>query len=137
MTDTIEKVKYAVETTSYESLALWKEWHERVNWEQLNPGKICTVGHINDRPINVELSWNKINGHKILFYHGCSMLVDHDMVEKWLKKNALLEYPNMVDAMNFHNIVNYLPPSKVTSPADKLLQNRRAVCYSYKCSADK
>ena len=102
----IEKVKYAVEANSYEILCLWKEWHEHVEWKQISSGRICEVGKIKDIPVMVQLFWNVLDGHKILFYSPCSRMVDHEMINNWLKKNALMENAIIKNSMNFGNIVN-------------------------------
>ncbi len=106
----IKKVKYAVEASSYEAQCLWEKWHTRINWVSGRMGTMCTVGYVNDLPVNVELNWNTINGIEVLFYHACSRIVDHTMVEEWILKNALIEGVNqadsMTDAQNFHVVAN-------------------------------
>ena len=82
----IEKVDLAVEATPYEALCLWEKNKDRVKWQEILTGRLITIDYIGNRPICVELFWNILNGHKVLFYYGCSQLVDHEMVDNWIKK---------------------------------------------------
>jgi hypothetical protein len=107
--DMMERVQFAVEASDYESLRLWQEFHPKAkSWEQEMRGTMITVGHINDRPICVQLSWNMINDKRVLFYSASSQLVDWVLIEKWLKANALTPGHTMTDASNFHLIFDQL-----------------------------
>ena len=56
----------------------------RVNWEQVYEGHWIEIGKIGNRPVAIEFSFAIIEGKKIAFYNGCSQVVDHKMIKKWL-----------------------------------------------------
>lgn len=111
----------AVEANSYETMCLWKElsveakrfgWgNGDYDWVQNNSGCGCGIGEVAGKPVFVSLLTNTINGQEILFYEATSQIVDHEMVEEWLKE-ALPDkakysggYVNKTNAMNFTNIL--------------------------------
>lgn len=55
-------------------------------------------------PVCVSVTWNLLDGHLIAFYDPTSQVVDHRMVEKYIRDNC----PRRVDAMNFHNCAHEL-----------------------------
>ena len=57
----------------------------RVDWKQVSSGFGLTLGKLDDRPIYVCFSFAYINGHKICFYEATSQVIDHKLIEKWLK----------------------------------------------------
>ena len=57
------------------------------NWDQVASNPIITVGHIGKRPINISTEWYRIDGQWVMFYEGCSELVDRAMIEKWLDEH--------------------------------------------------
>lgn len=105
-----------VESTSFEQLALWREWsleHNKDNpnaieWVQINDGCLVTIGHVNDRPVTIGLHWNFIAGQPVLFYDTPSQIVDFVMVEKWLEEQLPQVYDRRCfsNAMNFHIVVH-------------------------------
>lgn len=111
-------VKFLIEASNNEQHSLWKEFHYQPhpkmlfvkNWEQISMGRMIQIGSIDDRPITVSMFYAKLNGHKVMFYYGCSQLVDHKMIEDWIQMYTLdvIRYDNgyrwaHCDAMNFHN----------------------------------
>ena len=120
-----ERVVFLVEATSTEVFMLWKEWfhnpdprhpHMKVaTWEQDNPGTMLQIGTCSRRPVCVSVEYNIIEGKRVLFYHGCSQVVDHLMIEEWLQYWTLKKIRHdgghrwsHCDAMNFHNCVHAL-----------------------------
>lgn len=96
-----DKVKYVVEATCFEDMTLYREWNKKVKWESHTSGTLETVGELNDKPVCFSACWASINGELVLFYHATSVVVDHDMIDKWLEDNC----PNKklkTNAMNFH-----------------------------------
>jgi hypothetical protein len=117
LSDFLSGVVGVVEANSYESLCLWRDFHkeQKMTWVQGLGGYVPTIGMIDGRPVCLSLFVNTIGGHKILFIEGVSQVVDHVMIDAWLKANlpatALRdggEYLNKANAMNFHSIL----PSK-------------------------
>jgi hypothetical protein len=110
----IKKAIFAVEANSFERLALWSQTsnqstdytnYPKYKWEQMH-GTIITVGKDNNRPVNIEIQWNKIDGQLVMFWYACSRVVNYKLVEKWFEKNFTQRYDNghrpaQCDAMNF------------------------------------
>lgn len=91
--------------------------HPRIKWEQVNVGRMLTIGHINidneKLPVNIEFSFAIIKGKKICFYNCCSRVADYTMIKNWLIKRFQLTHDkysrwNHTDAANFHNCVQSL-----------------------------
>lgn len=102
-----------VEATSYETSCLWKEYHQgrKKTWVQGLGGYLPTIGLLGDRPVVLSLLVNTVDGHPILFMEATSQVVDHQMIEDWLKRHlpatALKDdgkYVNKVDSNNFDNV---------------------------------
>lgn len=109
-----------VEATSYEQLCLWRDNANPFNakvegkakWEQVLDGWLPTVGNITKKayPVAISLHWCLIDGRPVLFWHATSQMVDHRMIEAWLKKqcpNPYKDQPTLVqDAQNFHIVLH-------------------------------
>jgi hypothetical protein len=105
----IIKCDYAVEANGFEALTIWEKYHTRAKtYKQEMRGLMCDVAFVNGQPICVSLNWDVINGKRVLFYYGCSNLVDHKLVDAWVRENALSLGAHCENAMNFHIIFNYL-----------------------------
>jgi hypothetical protein len=72
------------------------------NWEQLNPGHMVGVAMLDGRPVNLELSFLKINGTYWCFYTSASQVVDWKAIEEWLEKHTGVHHDQWTDANNFH-----------------------------------
>jgi hypothetical protein len=123
----LAKSIFLVEADSFAQHQLWAQhsgqslypnWDTRKNqrayeplkWEQVGNGWIVTTGTSGRgkkaRPINISLNWAWIEGQLVTFWYACSQVVDHVVVEKWLKENFKAKYDNgtrsaTCDAMNF------------------------------------
>lgn len=94
----IQQTRVVVQATSTEQHDCWARtssdscWHctpkdfPRMTWEQLNPAELRTIGHIQNRPICVSMTWARINGIVCCFWDGTSELVDYKMIEKYVRK---------------------------------------------------
>ncbi len=104
-------VVFVVEATHFEQHCLWKEHHEKLNWEEDSHGFWQTIGHIADMPITINVFFAKILGQTICFYESPSMVTHHDMVKDWIIKQAgNPKWDNEsrrahCDAWNFHHCV--------------------------------
>lgn len=111
--------RYLCEATDFEqSGALWTTWSKqspwrydiqrrndaRVEWEQTNPGHLITIGKLDNMPICIHVCWNWIDRELVCFWEMTSLVQDHRMAEKWLKKTFPTRYAT-ANAQNFHNIV--------------------------------
>jgi hypothetical protein len=84
---------FCVEANSNEIHHIWRELCERgVHWRQ-DSGIIEKIGHIKigneNLSVCVCLSWNWIRGKLICFYDAISRVVDHQMIEDYLKANVI------------------------------------------------
>lgn len=104
--DAIVPCDFAVEASDFEALCIWEKWHERVTWEQGREGRLCTIGHVNDMPVCVQLTWNFVAGRRVVFYHATSQVVDHRMVDAWVRAHAMTPRGMHTDAMNFHIVAH-------------------------------
>ncbi len=108
----LEGVVGIVEANSFEKMCLWKENQDQMKyeWKENNLGYLPTIGELAGMPVVLSLFTADVNGHKLLFYHPTSQVVDWRQIEAWLQlnlpKTAFREngYPNKTDAMNFSNI---------------------------------
>lgn len=98
------ETKFAIEATPAEAHDLWERFHEGLAWEQVMSGHGVTLGHIDNRPIFLSINWVLINGHPIAIYTAESQVVDHLMVEKYIKSNC----GRSTDVTNFHQCLHDL-----------------------------
>lgn len=127
-----QDTEYTVEANSFEKHTLWQnfslealdfkrnkltpealaeETKYRVNWKDDSMGSSMQIGEINKRPICVTFFWTKINNRLIMFYECTSQLVDHEMLQNWLKKYCNPQHQGSrsnCDAFNFHNCIHYI-----------------------------
>lgn len=105
---------FLVEATDYESRHLWVDYSEesarygwgdiripRVPWEQITLGYGKGIGQCAGMPVYVSVTFAKIHHHVVAFYEATSQVVDHRMVERWLKT----EFPaarGKTNPSNFH-----------------------------------
>lgn len=128
--------EFVVEADSFAHQTLWEQWStealftrphcNNIQWEQDSMGFMDTIGQLADMPVCVSFFWAKLNGHLILFYNATSAVVDHRMIESWLKKYCNPQWDNgrraHCDASNFHHVVSYVRESA----AQCLINNARA-----------
>jgi len=100
---------YLVEANSCEGVYLWKEFHTQFYWEQDCSGKIIQIGELDNRPVNIEISWSKINRYRVAFWDACSQVVDYKMINDWFLDN--LPDVHRTDAMNFHQVIHAIYPA--------------------------
>ena len=101
--------QYVVEATRAEQHFLWVKHNEGNVWKEDTAGLGIHVGDFNGFPVNISVLWSTINGMHTLFYHAMSRVVDHVMIEDWLKENCNPQYGGRrehCDAMNFHQMLN-------------------------------
>lgn len=105
---------YVVEATSEERTMLWCEWsseaaghrygspdNERFPWEQVRDGWSHEVGQLAGFPVNIIVNFAVIYGELVMFYYASSRVVDHEMVEEWLRANVPAYRENHTNATNF------------------------------------
>lgn len=102
------ETEYLVHDCDHERLfLLWKEWHDQmgVPWNEESRGSVVTIGHLDKRPIVVEVWWAHVATKRVAFVDGCSQLVDYKMVEDWYH-DAFPNVKSYSNPINFHNIVD-------------------------------
>ena len=112
--DVYKDVHGIVEANSYETLMLWREFHQeqKLSWVQNNSGWLECVGKVGDREVWISPLAHIVNGRKILFVDATSSVVDWNMIEEYLKENVPSAvtrnsiYLNKENAMNFHRLVH-------------------------------
>ena len=108
-------VKFLVEATYHEQFVLWQDYFNKPkygrkakSWKQVYTGHGLQIGTINKRPICVQIFYAILNGKKVMFYEGCSELVDHKMIKDWIQYWTLdnikwdVDRWAHCDAQNFH-----------------------------------
>jgi hypothetical protein len=102
---------FVVEADSYGQFALWKEFHDQVDWEEDSRGFSQQIGEIADMPVYISVSFAKICGQQVCFYYGSSMVTHHDMLESWImEKCGQPKYDGghrraHCDALNFNHCI--------------------------------
>ncbi len=121
----LKRVRYFVEANSFERHMLWKETSKSyylyyigdtipkdsclLDWKD-QTGFCMIIGYIKKHPINVNFSFIYLNDNLVCFYYGCSTIVDHSMIDNFLRNNYPLKYHmrfRYVDASNFHLCLDY------------------------------
>jgi hypothetical protein len=117
-----EGVEFLVNASDTEKHFLWEMYHYKPrfegqhikDWKQISMGHGITIGHCDGRPVCVSIFYAILDGHKVAFYDGTSQVVDHKMVEQWLKHHTLekCRWDNgtrwaHTNAMNFHHCLHY------------------------------
>lgn len=118
-----EDTIFVVEANGYERLSLWSKHcyqgstecisgpsYKRYEWEQDNHGIWYQIGKLVELPICVSFFWNKIDGHRILFYECASRVSDLKVINDWLERHCNPVWDGNrrahCDAMNFHHCLN-------------------------------
>jgi hypothetical protein len=102
-----------VEATDFERQCLWERNHEHMTWESNLSGYLPTVGLHGDDRVVISLLTAKIDGHKVLFWHATSPIVNYTLITEWFRKNMPRtafrpdDYLNNVDSQNFSNVFSY------------------------------
>lgn len=117
----IRETLYVVEATSQERHALWLEWsaealthgwgtpsNQRVPWNQEAFGCMVGAGTLAGFPVNMDFTWARINGVLVLFWYGCSRVVDSEMCEAWLRKHVPAFATARTNATNFAHCLAFI-----------------------------
>jgi hypothetical protein len=102
----LQATVFVVAATSFETLSLWRECHDSHSWQDVRHGWLAQIGQVGDMPVCISLHWAVIDGRRVLFYEATSQVVDHRMVEAWLKEHCNPVWDGSrrahADAGNFH-----------------------------------
>jgi hypothetical protein len=113
----LKETIFVVEATNFERFMLWKEWHDRIEWEQGNTGKLIQIGELDNRPVCASCQVDMLNTYKILFIDMTSQVRDTVMLEEWLDKYCSPRWSKgtrlaRTNASNFHNVIHALEEVK-------------------------
>lgn len=121
----IRETAFVVEATSEEQNSFWLRWNTVLRFEQINPGyweQIGTMG-LRRQAVCISLSWFRIEGKLVAFYEPTSVVVDHDMIEKWVIKTFPVlkgsRRDHHANATNFHNCLHTVAPDWSKDPVKK------------------
>lgn len=110
---------YVVEATSYEKHALWLKHSSTAKEQRWGTGEYAwsgngargwwvEVGMLAGKPVTMELIFDTINGHTVLFYSATSRVVDYDMLEAWLRQHVPAYARHNTNASNFNHCLLHL-----------------------------
>lgn len=114
--------EFIIEADDFARQALWERYsgealepttRNTIKWDQDGMGWMDTIGHVNKMPVCVTFVWAKLNGHLVVFYHACSRMVDHEMVDDYMKKYCNPTWDGGTrrahcDASNFHHVLDHI-----------------------------
>lgn len=104
-------VVFLVEATTFEKFQYYKYCEDIQSGSFISEREsvMIHIATLDNRPINVQLEYANVCGHRVMFWDPVSQLVDYKLVEAWfeqfrpiIRKNAgdtLIES----DAQNFRN----------------------------------
>ena len=105
-----------IEATSFESHVLWQQHSPEsktrfrgmniTSWEHRSSGSMFSVGEFGGSEVCVEISFARINGKWVMFYNACSQVVDHRLVDQWLKEH--MSHAVKTDANNSHIVFHHV-----------------------------
>jgi hypothetical protein len=113
----LENAEYLVAATSTETQLLWEKHHKRIKWEQISMGQHVCIGELEGFPVCVDFLGAILDGHLVVFYRAVSRMVDHTMVDNWVRDSfrTMTQYNGgrpHCDAMNFHQCLHWLEEDK-------------------------
>nr|QBK87364.1 MAG: hypothetical protein LCMAC201_02740 [Marseillevirus LCMAC201] len=103
--------EYFIEATSFEQRVLLYQnelLDEKYTVEVENLGIGSTIGYLAKRPVYLNFSWAKINGHRICFYNPTSQVVDWVMTTDFLSKQFPVYREHHTDANGFVRVLGYI-----------------------------
>ncbi len=74
----------------------------RIKWEHQDFGRAYTIGELAGFPICISVCFARLDGEPVAFVEATSRVVDHQMVDDWIAKNAKPGH-RVADAMNWRN----------------------------------
>jgi len=118
--DLIKKTICIMEGDSFNYWQLYYHYENRIkSWKQLSPGYIVECGRLDNRPINIELHWSKLEGHVVAFFKPCSQLVDWLIIDDWLKRNFPKLNGKYFDSFNFNHCMTKIKQENKVEESDE------------------
>lgn len=80
-----------VEANTFEQECLWEKWNKEFEWKQIQSSLYlqdigCIGKRSKDRVVGAMVDYAVVDGILIGFYYSVSRFVDHDMVERVVRK---------------------------------------------------
>lgn len=111
----ILETEFIVEGSHEDSFNFWKMWHSVLSVVQDGRGFGQQIGELGGYPVCVTVFWHIVEGKRVAFVAGSSRVVDHTMVEEWVKETfpvfkrhqdarAAGDYNDMYPMANMSNI---------------------------------
>lgn len=117
------EVHFLVEASYEEKHLLWLIHHHEPNhgrtvvesWEDEGMGHGVQVGTLDKRPVCITMFYARLEGKRVCFWEPTSQVVDHEMIEKWLRartKHITWDRGRWAseNASNFHLCLESLRP---------------------------
>ena len=98
--------EFSKQATPLMKLFLTEGNYKRFDWESDQSGYFAHLGHFCEAPVCVSITFAKIEGHTIVFWHATSEVVHHGMIEDFFK--SLNTKATNTDAGNFVNILHVI-----------------------------
>lgn len=106
------QTEFVVEADGFATLALWRENHMELDWQQDPMGIWLQVGELAGLPVAISCSWSRIGGRLVMFWEPTSMVFHHQLVEDWFDRYCSPRTadgrPARTNAMNFHNFRRHI-----------------------------
>lgn len=124
--DTAEKrwprTLYAVEGDSFAAWEHFQKHRPGWTWEQCHGWGFTLdrvaimklpVGRIERMPVCVSVTWDLIAGELVAFYEATSQVVDHRIVDKYIRKNC----KRVTNMSNLHNVIHAIEATQAPGSA--------------------
>lgn len=98
MDEFFQDVPWVVEAHGLEVQYL-QERHKGSPWKYI-AGTLLTVGQFHGHSVSLKCIKYEIDGKMIVFYEDTSVIVNHDLINDWLRAHTKAR---KTDAMNFHH----------------------------------
>ena len=82
-------IHITVEATRNEQLMLWQRYHKEqsIPWTDEQSGYLAHIGYLDSRVVMISIMKARVRDRSVLFWHPTSVVVDHDMIDDWLRKH--------------------------------------------------
>ena len=113
--DKLKNVVVMIEATQYEQMCLHQKHRKEMHWEEDLQGCWVIVGYISGKPVGVSFSFAKVYGQQICFFEPTSVVVDYDLIHKWVTDH----YPNISWCDNVFNFSHIKYNNKIAAAIEK------------------
>ena len=110
MKERYKKADIIVAATSFERKFIRGELNRSsLMWSEDSKQDFIQVGTVDECPVNIVLTFARINGRKVVFFYPVSEVVDYRLIKKWFDENVDgMENKEIHEAECFKNSVEEL-----------------------------